>query len=156
MHHSAHQTPGSAFFNPRLRFSLCPARFACSKTHPPPHPPPPLSTCNPRPCIQAVYDSPLNIPCHGCFPGASPSVSLSADLASTQDASHFLPFFSLLDVSTISGWLAKHHILAMPALLHSCDTVCMWRFLLAYVHVNISMLPFLRCSRKRPCHTSIT
>lgn len=48
MHHSAHQTPGSAFLNPRLALACCPS------ASPPTHPP---SACNPRPWVQAVRDS---------------------------------------------------------------------------------------------------
>lgn len=86
MYHSAHQTPGSAFFNPRL--SLCPARFA----HPPhlaaPHPP--LAT---QGHASGLCMTARNIPCHKCFPKASISVTLSAAKTSPQPlmecASHF-------------------------------------------------------------------
>lgn len=79
-HHSAHQTPGSAFLNPR---ASAPARA--------PHPtaPPPAPTPNPAPTHHPAlatlgHESGLcmtarNIPCHKCFPKASTFVTLSAD-----------------------------------------------------------------------------
>lgn len=89
MHHSAHQTPGSAFLNPRLRFCPCPA---CSPATPPPtqliHPPLATLGHESRLCMTA-----RNMPCHKCFPKASNSVTLSADKTSPQPlmecASHF-------------------------------------------------------------------
>lgn len=85
MHHSAHQTSGSAFLNPCPRFSSCPARpLSLRLIHPP------FATLGheSRLCMTAH-----NIPCHKCFPKASTSVTLSADKTSPQPlmecASHF-------------------------------------------------------------------
>lgn len=110
MHHSAHQTSGSAFFNPRLRFSPCPVRLACRAPTPSiAHPPLATQGHASRLCMTA-----RNIPCHKCFPKASTSVTLAADKTSPQ-TSDGVCLSLFLSASTISGWLARHRVLAMPA-----------------------------------------
>lgn len=84
-HHSTHQTPGSAFLNPRLSLSCYP---------PPPrflrliHPPLATLGHESRLCMTA-----RNIPCHKGFPKVSAFVTLSADKTSPQPlmerTSHF-------------------------------------------------------------------
>lgn len=149
-HHSAHQTPGSAFLNPCLRSSPCPASPTLRLIHPA------LATLGheSRLCMTA-----RNIPCHKCFPKASTFVTLSADknLPTTPWRSVPLTF---LNVSTISGWLARHGVLAMSAMcVCVCCCVCLF---LAYICLNIFMSLcffspvfsfYVKREKKGPCHS---
>lgn len=156
-HHSAHQTPGSAFLNPCLRFSPCPARLpACYP------PPPPLRLIHPllatlghesRLCMTA-----RNIPCHKCFPKASTFVTLSADKTSPQPlmecASHFSECVN-------NFWLAGQTLrpgdvgrVCVPL----CVSVSVFAF--AYICLNIftslcffSVFFLHKAGEKGPCHS---
>lgn len=154
MHHSAHQTPGSAFLNPRLALACCPS------ASPPTHPP---SACNPRPWVQAVRDS---------SPHSLPQM-FSQSIHFLDPISRFKKKKSLptnpwrnvrltfANVSTISGWLARHERLAMSALrLSACVCTC------SYIGLNIFMwfvlsppplsFPYNAGGKKGSCHSSTT
>lgn len=70
------------------------------------------------------------IPCHKCFPKASTSVTLSADKKkkkTSPQTSDEVCLLLFLNVSTISGWLVRHHVLAMSAVSlppRACPCVC--------------------------------
>lgn len=144
MHHSAHQTPGSAFLNPRLALACCPS------APPPTHPP---CACNPRPWVQAVRDSsPHSLPqmfsqsIHFRDPiSRLKRKKKKKALLTNPWQSARLPF---ANVSRISGWLARHGGLAMSALhLPACARTCL------YICLNI-FTSF--CAPPPPCHFHIT
>lgn len=127
-HHSAHQTPGSAFLNPRLCFSPCPARLPA--TNPPPsrliHPPLATLGHESRLCMTAH-----NIPCHKYFPKASTFVTLSADKTSLHSlmecASHFSECVN-------NFWLAGQ-TLRPGDVCGVCATVCLHVCLYSHIYV---------------------
>lgn len=95
-HHSAHQTPGSAFLNPRLALACCPSAPLLRLIHPP------LATLGheSRLCVTAH-----NIPCQKCFPKASTLVTLSA----AEEPPHYplmecAPHFLQTCQQFLAGW----------------------------------------------------
>lgn len=148
-HHSAHQTPGSAFLNPRasapacaphpplplLRSSLTPSR---APTHPP-------CARNPRPWVRAVHDSSQH-PLPQIF---SQSIHFRDPFSSSKKGkkTENLPAtlwrsapLTFLNVSTISGWLARHAALAMSAVYDCCSLrmcVCFVLRLCVFEYINV-------------------
>lgn len=136
MHHSAHQTPGSAFLNPRLALACCPS------APPPTHPP---SAHNPRPWVRAVRDSsPHSLP--QMF---SQSIHFRDPISGWKKKKKKLPTnpwrsvrLTSANVSTISGWLARHGGLAMSALhLSACARTCLYMFEYIYVFCDFPPPP---------------
>lgn len=137
-HHSAHQTPGSAFLNPRASalFSLCP----------------PLAPLPLTPLLQLIHpalatlghESGLcmtarNIPCHKCFPKASTFVTLSAVRKKrTECASHFSECVNNFwlagqtshpgDVCRVWLWLSAYVCVFYPSLM------CVWIFFFSFFY----------------------
>lgn len=164
MHHSAHQTPGSAFFNPRLRLIPCPA---CPLLSPPPHTHthPPLATQGhaSRLCMTA-----RNIPCHKCFPKASTSVTLSADKTSPQPLMECASHFFWMCQQFLAGWpdtaswrcllrVYVCHCVYMYIHLWVCVCTCLYMFEYIYVFVFFFCLFLNKTGEKKgPCHSSTT
>lgn len=161
MHHSAHQTPGSAFFNPRLRLCPCPACLPAT----PPNPPhttathPPLAT---QGHASMLCMTARNIRCHKCYPKASTSVTLSAHKTSPQPlmecASHF---FECVNNFWLAGQtLHPGNVGCVCATVCECVPMYMSVIVLAYVCLNIftslcfSVFSYIKQGEKRPYHSS--
>lgn len=131
LHHSAHQTPGSAFFKPSPPHQILP--------RPPARIHPPLAT---QGHASGLCMTACNVPCHKCFPNASTSAPLSADGASPQPrwggtapmGGHIALCFS--NVSTISGRLARRGGVASSAVW--CTFLHVGFCTFEYIHVFFS------------------
>lgn len=132
MHHSAHQTPGSAFFNPCL--SPCPAR---SPATPPPPPPPPTLYLQPKAMRPGCAWQLATSPATNVFP-KHPLPWPYQQIKPRYNPWWSVPLTFFFNVSTISGWLARHCILAMSA---ACVTlcVCILLYLLMYVWIYLRL-----------------